>query len=173
MGRESKNQLEPSKKPRTYRSMIYPSIETLKSSSCPSYGMRSCSTPRPQTQIDHTIPQLVPMCQCSHHEGTQGAGAYMHHHRPGRYVGWACIILFGATHIGTKWHCMCHIPNRLCHMALLSAISSGWQQICQSSQTNGAICGKYLITKYKINHTPDEPMLFVMIKACLQLKIIL
>ena len=49
--------LAPSRNPCLLQSMIHHSTETLGSTSCPTYGMTSCQTPRPHTQTDHTTPR--------------------------------------------------------------------------------------------------------------------
>ena len=100
--------------------MIHSSAETSDSHSHTTFGMNSCSTPQTSNSASaHTKRRLTCAIIAA-----------------GRCGGASLSSFFGARHICTSWHCMCHIPNMphvFCHMASSSVISPVWQHICNSS----------------------------------------
>ena len=122
--------------------MIHPSIQTLESSSCFTYGMGFCSLPLTSIPSNPFHNSSCPL-HLAHTLSGQGCkvahSLYQHLTTLGRYM--VRHQQLGTTPFDTR---------------------------CLSSHmTNGAICDKYYVGKHIIFHRPDKATLFIMVNACL------
>ena len=129
--------------------MIHHSMETLNSTRCPAYWMRSCQTPK-TSNSNRPYDTNKGLSVLAHTKSMAGgSGAYTLYHALCVIItqvwGWACIIIL--------------VPHTLAQGVTYCTA------IC-------AIGDKYNFGKYDIFHRPDEAMLFVMLKAYLYLKLI-
>ena len=95
--------------------MIQSSIESLKSTSCHTYGMRSCLAPQTSNSNKSLTSTSGSLCHLPTSQGkwaTGGTHSSISHtvHREVRADLYQAIKK--EAHTGTRWHNICHIPYR-------------------------------------------------------------
>ena len=148
VGRESEN-ITRSTKETLYIRLNDPSLNrSIRSFSCPTFGMISCSTP-----LTCNLNRPFHIFRCS----------FWITHSPSWWEGGAG----SSQSVSTT-----HNSGYVCSPTSAISCHNIWHHVTHHT-ANGARCGEYKYWKYNIFHRPDEVILFVMVKACLHLKNIL